>query len=90
MACNCGLYLARVFVDVYIWSDLNLNLYLYSILYSMVRIVFDFNFFYRKSTVGAVLDPTTLTNGIFKGAGDPTALTNGTTALTNTICKGGW
>jgi hypothetical protein len=65
MACNCGLYLARVFVDVYIWSDLNLNLY--SILYSVVRNVFDFDFFNRKSTVGAVLDPTTLTNGIFKG-----------------------
>jgi hypothetical protein len=43
MACNCGLYLARVFVDVYIWSDLNLNLY--SILYSVVRNVFDFDFF---------------------------------------------
>jgi hypothetical protein len=65
MACNCGLYLACVFVDVYIWSDLNLNLY--SILYSMVRIVFDFEFFYRKSTVGVVLDPIALTNGIFKG-----------------------
>jgi hypothetical protein len=32
-----------VFVDVYIWSDLNLNLY--SILYSVVRNVFDFDFF---------------------------------------------